>query len=82
MPYNETPTKGRVMSLPKEILSLVTPQLLFLRQMDAEFIFMHSKFIEAYIATMKTGTITSFEDLVMKTIEEFERVAEDHPFLD
>ncbi len=69
-------------SLPKQILEMSTPQLFFMREMGPEFIFHASKFIEAYIDVMKSGHVSSFEELIEKTIEKMEEVEEDHPFFD
>jgi hypothetical protein len=69
-------------SLPKQILEASTPQLFFMSQMGAEFIFMTSKFIETYLEVMKSGHITSFEQLIEETIEKLEEVEENHPFYD
>jgi hypothetical protein len=69
-------------SLPKQILEASTPQLMFMSLMGPEFIFMTSKYIEIYIEVMKSGHITSFEQLIEETIEKLEEVEENHPFFD
>jgi hypothetical protein len=69
-------------SLPKQILEASTPQLFFMSQMGPEFVFMASKFIETYLAVMKSGHITSFEQLIEEVCEKMEEVEENHPFFD
>lgn len=69
-------------SLPKQILEISTPQLLAMSLMGPEFVFMTGKFIETYLAVMKSGHITSFEQLLDETIEKMEEVEENHPFFD
>lgn len=69
-------------SLPKQILEISTPQLFAMSLMGPEFVFMTSKFIETYLAVMKSGHITSFEQLLDETIEKMEEVEENHPFFD
>lgn len=69
-------------SLPKQILEASTPQLFFMSMMGPEFVFMTSKFIEIYVAVMKEGRVSTFEELIAETIEKMEEVEENHPFFD
>lgn len=69
-------------SLPKQVLEISTPQLFFMSQLGSEFVYATSKFIETYLAVMKSGHITSFEQLIEETIEAYERVIENDPLLD
>lgn len=69
-------------SLPKQILETSTTQLYFMSLMGPEFVFMASKFIETYLAVMKSGHITSWEQLIEETVEKMEEVEENHPFFD
>jgi len=80
MAYNETPTKGRAMSLPKEILENTAIQLIPVMLMNPEQAFVMGKYIETLIATMKEGRITSFEELNEVVVEKLLDL--DHPFLD
>jgi len=69
-------------SIPKQILGIAVPPLFFLREMGPEFIFMTGKFIETYIAVLKSGHVTSYEQLLEKVIEKMEEVEKNHPFFD